>query len=254
MLGIIGKPPLPIEDAMKAFYPLCTQGCVKKGMSPGHLDGWGVSGFSDGRAVYFARQAEPASKVEDEYQQAGDRAINSRAPIVIGHFRKASGSDPGISNTHPFHHSDWVFAHNGTIYGAEASFPLFDAEPLGQTDSERFFLWLWEQVHVETDPTAALVALLKKSREQLVFTSLNFLMSDGQHLWAYRDFGEKRLDIGETVKDREKYYTLFISMLGSTAFACSEPLPTLSKSWQPIAQRTLAVFSLKAPAPQLITL
>src|SRR5260370_37535607 len=110
MLGIIGKPPLPIQEALKAFYPLCTQGCVKKGMSPGHLDGWGISGFSVGRAVYFARRAEPATQGEIEYMQAGERAIKSGAPIVIAHFRKASGSEPGISNTHPFHHRDWVFA------------------------------------------------------------------------------------------------------------------------------------------------
>ncbi len=281
MLGIIGTPPLPVQDALKAFYPLCTQGCVKKGMSPGHLDGWGVSGFSADRAVYFARRADPASQCENEYTQAGERALKSRAPIVIAHFRKAAsatvasatktladanasvasadpprrsggGSAVDISNTHPFHHADWVFAHNGTIYGATVSFPLYDARPLGQTDSERFFLWIWEQIHVGMDPTAALAALLKKSRGELVFTSLNFLMSDGKHLWAYRDFGDKRLEKEETVADREKYYTLYSSTVGNTAVACSEPLPELSTVWKPMAQRTLAVFSLKSTAPQLI--
>src|ERR1700716_4148393 len=101
MLGIIGSPPLPVQDALKAFYPLCAEGCVKKGMNPGHLDGWGVSGFSSGRAVYFARQSGAASEAASEYDLAGERALKSAAPIVIAHFRKASGGEPGVSNTHP---------------------------------------------------------------------------------------------------------------------------------------------------------
>ena len=248
MLGIIGTPPLPVQETLKAFYPLCTEGCVKKGMNPGHLDGWGVSGFSAERAVYFARRAEPASQCESDYILAGERALKSGAPVVIAHFRKASEAQPGIPNTHPFHNRDWVFAHNGTIYGATASFPLYDAAPQGETDSERFFLWIWERVHAETNPTAALVSLLKKVRQELVFTSLNFLMSDGKCLWAYREFGDKRLEKGETLADRENYYTLYTAIVGKSAVICSEPLKTLSKNWTPIAQQTLAVFFYRRSA------
>jgi predicted glutamine amidotransferase len=252
MLGMIGKPPLPIQDTLKSFYPLCTEGCVKKGMNPGHLDGWGISGFSAERAVYFARRAEPASEGGNNYTLATERAIKSIAPVVIAHFRKASEATLGIPNTHPFHNRDWVFAHNGTIYGAAASFPLYDAEPQGQTDSERFFLWMWEQIHAETDPTTALAAVLKKAREQLVFTSLNFLMSDGKQLWAYRDFGDKRLEKGETIADREAYYTLYSTTIGQSAVICSEPLMNLSKTWTPMGQRALAVYSADKIVPQLL--
>jgi len=210
----------------------------------------GVSGFISGRAVYFARQAGPASESQSDYAQAGVSALKSRAPIVIAHFRKASEAKPAIFNTHPFHYQDWIFAHNGTIYGPSGSFPLYGAEPQGQTDSERFFLWMCEQLHAQIDPTAALVSLLKKSRAELVFTSLNFLMSDGKQLWAYRDFGDKRLEKGETVADREKYYTLHYAVVGQSAVVCSEPLTALSDRWTPIAQRTLAVFSLQAITPK----
>ena len=254
LLGISGAQPLPIQEALKAFYPLCTEGCVMKGMTPGHLDGWGVSGFSDARAVYFGRHAEPASQNESDYRLAGERAVKSGAPLVIAHFRKATGGTVGLANTHPFHYHDWIFAHNGTVFGAAASFPLIEAAPQGDTDSERFFLWIWEQINSEMDPTAALVTLLKKSREQLVYTSLNFLMSDGKRLWAYRDIGDKRLDKGETVADREAYYTLHTAQVGNAAVVCSEPLTALAKNWMPIAQRTLAVFSAATPAPKLLTI
>jgi glutamine amidotransferase len=225
---------------------------VKKGMAPGHTDGWGISGFKDGRAVYFARRPESAAQNEAEYRQAAERAAKSGTPLLLAHFRKASGSEPDIANTHPFHHQDWVFAHNGTIFGAAASFPLVSAAPQGATDSERFFLWLFEQIHTEADPTRALVELIKKSRSELVYTALNFLLSDGTRLWAYREFGEKRLEKGETVKDREDYYTLFYATQSSSVVFCSEPLAGVSPHWTSISQRTLAIVTPQAPVPQLM--
>jgi len=254
LFGIAGPSPLPIQEALKAFYPLCTEGCVKKGMTPGHLDGWGISGFSDDRAVYFARKAEPATQGESDYQLAGERVLKSGSSLVIAHFRNSSGTPVTLSNTHPFHYRDWIFAHNGTIFGAVASLPLLEAAPQGETDSERFFLWIWENIHAELHPTAALVTLLKKARQELVYTSLNFLLSDGKHLWAYRDFGDKRLDKGETLQERENYYSLYRTTLGNSAVICSEPLVALSKNWELIPQRTLAVFSAERTTPQLTTI
>jgi predicted glutamine amidotransferase len=253
LLGIAGNLPLPAQECLKAFYPLCKEGCVKKGMEPGHFDGWGVSGFSGGRAVYFARLAQSAAQSEREYQQAAERAAKADGPCLIAHFRKATGGDLTVSNTHPFHYRDWIFAHNGTLFGASASLPLVEAMPQGQTDSERFFLWLWEQIHAEMDPSAALAALLKKSRDNFVFTSLNFLMSDGEHLWAYRDFGDKRLEKGESVQDRENYYTLYSASVGASSVICSEPLTTLTKNWEPIPPRTLMCFSSKGGQRSALT-
>ncbi len=233
---------------MDAFYPLCTTGCVKKEMKEGHLDGWGASGFKDGRAVYFERRPESAVQTVAEYKRVSERAKKANTPVLMAHFRKATGGEPSIANTHPFHFRDWVFAHNGTIFGSLASFQLNEAEPQGDTDSERFFLWLWEQVHAVIDPTAALAALLKKSRNQLVFTALNFLMSDGQTLWAYRDFGDKRLELGDSIEEREKYYTLYTAQVGKSTVVCSEPLTALAKTWKAVPQRTLIAISLKSPA------
>jgi predicted glutamine amidotransferase len=237
---------------LDAFYPLCSTGCVKKGMPPGHADGWGISGFHDERAVYFARQPESAARQEEEYRQATERAAKSKSKILLAHFRKTSGAAADIVNTHPFHHQDWMFAHEGTVFGAAASFPLISAQPQGTTDSELFFLWIQEQIHAESDPTQALVELLKRSREGLVYTSLNFLLSDGRRLWAYREFGDKCLDKDETVKDREDYYTLFFANVGSAVVFCSEPLVSLTPQWTPMHQRTLAVVTPEAPVPQLI--
>lgn len=252
LLGMIGKPSnLPVQTALQAFYPLCTGGHVKKGMAPGHLDGWGLSGFSRDRAVYFERRPEAANADKAAFDQAVQRAVKNQPPIVVAHFRKASVGENTVSNTQPYHYRDWIGAHNGTIFGALASIALNEARPQGATDSERFLLWLIEDLNASRDPTEDLVALLKQSREKLVHTSLNFLLSNGQRLWAYREFGDKRLDKGETVADRDAYYTLYWSALEGGAVICSEPLSAVARNWTPLAQRTLAVFTRDSSKPQL---
>lgn len=254
LLGIVGTHPLPVEDVMGAFSPLGTTGRVKCTMQPGHMDGWGMSGFSAKRAVYFDRRAESITQTKDRFQEATLKAAKSQSPVVIAHLRKASAGSTSVSNTHPFHYRDWIFAHNGTVFGADASFPLRDSQPQGQTDSERFFLYLAENIYNASDRTEALAALLKKNRESWVYSALNFLMTDGEQLWAYREFGTKRFDPGETLEEREKYYTLYCTRVGQSAVVCSEPLKSISSVWQPFHQRTLAAFSPQMLAPRTITI
>ena len=110
---------------------------------------------------------------------------------------------------------------------------------------------MWEQVHAVAEPSAALAALLKQSREMLVFSALNFLMSDGQTLWVYRDAGDKRLDKGETLQDRLDYYTLYTAPISQATLVCSEPLIKLSKEWQPIESRTLLAFTPGQRTPKI---
>ncbi len=251
MMGIIGKAPLPAQETLEAFQLLCRKGQVKPTMQPGHLDGWGISGYHSERAVYFERRAESAAVNPAFFRTAGARIERSDSEVLVAHLRKASEGAPHMGNTHPFHYRDWAFAHNGTVFGAAASLSLVEATPQGETDSERLMLWILEHVLNERDVTVALVNLLKQSRETLVFTSLTFLLTNGKTLWAYRDYGEKRLEKGESLQDREKYYTLYFARIKNAAVVCSEALTSLPALWEPIAQRHLAVFSPESYAPAL---
>lgn len=253
LLGLIGTPPLPVREALQAFYPLCSQGCVGYKMPQGHFDGWGISGFSAQRAVYFERRAESAIESKNFYDQAVERAAKSQTPVLLAHFRKAATGTRDIGNTAPFHWRDWAFAHNGILYNA-AELSLQEARPQGRTDSERFGLWLLEQTAGAFDPTAALAETLRNARAKLVFSSLNFLLTDGSALWAYREAGDQRLEKGETFEDREKYYTLFTTRLDRNSIVCSEPLPGASKNWTPLAQRTLTVLRLDGSEPRTINI
>lgn len=253
LLGLIGVPPLPVGQVLDAFLPLSKEGHVKCTMTPGHLDGWGISGYSGGRAVYFERRADPATDAGELFQKAKDKAQLSQTRVLIAHLRKASAGVRDLRNTHPFHCRDWIFAHNGTLFNVSA-LPLIDNQPQGQTDSEHFMLWLLEQVRNEEDVTEALVNVLKEWREKLVFSSLTFILTDGKTLWAYRDYGDKNFEAGETLAERDKYYTLYTVRVGQCDILCSEPLKSVAPSWRPLLPRTLMEFSLTKPAPRTFSI
>lgn len=253
MLGIIGTPPLPLHEVLDAFYPLNKEGRVQSHMPPGHFDGWGMSGYSSNRAVYFERRAEPALQGRPQYVKACEKALRTQSPVVLVHFRKDPDGMRDLSNTHPFHYKDWAFAHSGTIFNPEI-LRLEDSRAQGGTDSEHLMLWLIERMGNTADPTAAITRLLKDWRDRLEFSSLTFLLTNGATLWAYRDFAEHRLAQNEILEEREKYFTLHSTRVDRSAVISSEPLKDVSKFWQPIAPRTLAVFSPQMLAPQTINI
>src|SRR6266480_692990 len=170
LLGIIGTPPMPVRDIADAFFPLGKSGHVKCTMTPGHLDGWGLSGYSAKRAVYFERRAESITEDKKLVDTAAEKAAKTQSPVIIAHMRKASEGARDVSNSHPFHSHDWIFAHNGTVFGSN-TLPLEDSHPQGDTDSERLFLWILERVRNAENTTSALAALLKKYRQELVFSA-----------------------------------------------------------------------------------
>ena len=76
-----------------------------------------------------------------------------RSELVLAHVRKASVGPNELSNTHPFEHEGWVFAHNGTLRAFASRRgeierridPALRRHLSGETDSERcFFLFLGE--------------------------------------------------------------------------------------------------------------
>ena len=252
MMGMIGTPPLPLKEALDAFYPLCTKGRTRCDMkTPGHLDGWGISGFSRGRAVYFDRRAAKASEERPLYDKAIDKAKASKTQAVIAHFRKSSLGNIDVCNTHPFHYHDWVFAHNGTIFNAEA-LVLEETPTQGETDSERFMLWMMPRLVSALEPTEMLVDLIREAREKLTFSSLTFLLTDGKTFWAYREVGDKNLGPGESAPDREAYYTLHFARVGDSFVVCSEILAGLSNEWRAIGQKSLAVITAAANTPKIV--
>lgn len=165
-------------------------GLVKRGGETGpHKDGWGIT-FYEGKGCRSFKDPKPScdSKIAELVK---DYPIKSKT--VISHIRQANRGGVSLENTHPFIRElwgkNWTYAHNGQLTGYE-DLPLTRAFPVGQTDSERAFCWIINQLyqHDQSEPADKL-AMFKsiagyadKLREMGVF---NMLLTDGEYLICY---------------------------------------------------------------------
>lgn len=185
-----------------------------------------MSGFSNSRAVYFARSTRSLGAEPELLGTALDKADKSQAPVVLTALG-ANGTVAEMNQVQPFHHRDWIFAHDGVLLHPE-NLSLTDTAPQGQHGSERLMHWILERVIPADDPTEAMALAIQDLRQKMEFTALTFVLSDGLRLWAYREV-------------REKGATLFWMEDGAQVIICSEPLPPVPR-WKDLPQRKLAVF------------
>lgn len=146
-----------------------------------------------------------------------EAACESHGEVLLAHVRLKTIGPSSLENTHPFQRGRWVFAHNGTI--ENLSF-LRDgiskerrAEVVGDTDSELFFAYLLTRLDAAnlTDrPAGALTdaAVMRAMRDALAqdppFGACNFLLSDGETLYAHR-FGRTLFALERTPGDEVVY-------------------------------------------------
>lgn len=127
-------------------------------------------------ASLYRRRSDAAAAIRD---------VRSR--IFVAHVRFASCGEADGVNTHPFRAEfrgkEFAFAHNGTVGGIFER-PLQRRQPLGETDSEHAFLWLLEQLE-ETPPEEFAGRLKELAAEISALGRFNFLLSDGETLWAH---------------------------------------------------------------------
>ncbi|WP_319237626.1 class II glutamine amidotransferase [uncultured Propionivibrio sp.] len=163
---------------------------ARGGATDVHRDGWGIAFFEGkGARVFLDPQPSCDSPVAELVRRYPIRSLNT-----IAHIRKATQGATGLENTHPFMRElwgrYWIFAHNGNLIDYA---PALDGSflPVGQTDSERAFCHLLQRLRQrfpQTMPAAdALLAALEEfSAETRRFGSFNFLLSNGERLFAHR--------------------------------------------------------------------
>ncbi|CAB1370348.1 class II glutamine amidotransferase [Denitratisoma oestradiolicum] len=158
------------------------------GLTDVHTDGWGIA-FFEGRGARTFLDPHPSSQspVADLVRQYPIRSRN-----VIAHIRKATQGPVGLENTHPFQRelwgSYWIFAHNGNL---EDFAPPLDGSfiPVGDTDSERAFCWLLQNLseNFSAMPRADILhqTLQELTREIAPHGEFNYLLSQGEALFAH---------------------------------------------------------------------
>ena len=149
-------------------------------------DGWGVARYEGPACQVFK---EPVTAVTSGLASFVRDYAPFRSRIFIAHVRWASRGEVALQNTHPFvrtfRRREVALAHNGTLRGLRTAGLAF--HPIGRTDSELLFCRLLTRLSEEGiafNDFARVEALLRELNEH---GSLNLLLSEGEHLFAYRD-------------------------------------------------------------------
>jgi predicted glutamine amidotransferase len=162
---------------------------MRGGNTDEHKDGWGIA-FFEGRGCRLFLDSKPSaqSPVADLVRDYPIRSLN-----VIAHIRKATCGPVALENTHPFMRElwgrYWIFAHNGTLENFD---PCCSDRfwPVGQTDSERAFCFLLQNLcerFPKGEPSGLQLAdtLRGLTAEIAGHGDFNYLLSNGEYLFAH---------------------------------------------------------------------
>jgi glutamine amidotransferase len=160
-----------------------------------------------------------------------------------------------LENCHPFVRElwgrNWVFAHNGDLKGYAP--PLHGSfRPVGNTDSELAFCWLLQELaksHVGVPTVQELTRTLAELVPKIAkYGTFNFLMSNGQALWAHAStklYYVLRQHPFTEVHLKDDDVTVDLASLNSPqdrlAIVVTEPLTT-NEAWTAMAPGELQVF------------
>ena len=216
-----------------------------------HKDGFGIAFFEDkGLRTLVDHHSARESPVAEMVRHYPIKSDN-----VIAHIRKATQGRVALENTHPFVRElwgrYWVFAHNGDLKDFR---PHLHAafKPVGDTDSERAFCWLMQELsksHAGVPTIAELTLTLAELLPQpSAHGSFNLLLSNGQALWAHcssrlhwiaraHPFGNAQLADDDVTIDFAAYTTPD----DRVAVIATEPM-TCNEHWQAMSPGELRVF------------
>lgn len=171
-------------DVMFSFAGFAERG----GNTDHHSDGWGIAFFEDKGLRHFVdHQAASESPVAELIRRYPIKSRN-----VISHIRKATQGVVTLENCHPFVRElwgrYWVFAHNGDLKNFAPRLHG-NFHPVGNTDSELAFCWLMQELaksHAGVPSVEELTLTLQELSPMIArHGTFNFLLSNGEALWAH---------------------------------------------------------------------
>ncbi len=160
-----------------------------------------------------------------------------------------------LENCHPFVRElwgrYWVFAHNGNLENYQPRLHS-SFKPVGQTDSERAFCWLMQELaksHANIPSVEELTLTLRELTPHIAkHGAFNFLLSNGQALWTHAStslfYVERKHPFSTaTLSDQDLSinFAEHASVDDRVAVVVTAPLTT-NEVWTPFASGELAVF------------
>jgi predicted glutamine amidotransferase len=160
-----------------------------------NVDGSGIGFFDAAGAPVVDKQPEPAFRDEE----FGHEAREAESSTFIAHVRWATAGGRTFLNTHPFVMNGRIMAHNGGIGELprlEAQLGSYASLVLGDTDSERYFALITQQIDEHGgDVAAGIAAAATWIAANLPVSALNTIVAAPGELWALRYPGQHALHI-----------------------------------------------------------
>jgi glutamine amidotransferase len=223
-----------------------------------HKDGFGIAFFEGaGVRLFVDAQSARTSPVAEVVRRFPIRSCN-----IVAHIRKATQGRVALENTHPFVRElfgrYWTFAHNGNL--VDYAPRLHRAyRPVGQTDSERAFCWLMQEIakaHAALPPVEELTRTLSELVPSIAAHGpFNFLLSNGEALWAHASTRlhhvVRRHPFTRATLQDEDVTVDFADLTTPSdrvAIVVTEPL-TQDEAWTPFAPGEIRVFVDGDPLP-----
>ena len=162
---------------------------LRGGGTDTHHDGWGIAFFEGAGVRHFVdHQAAAVSPIAELIKRYPIKSKN-----VIAHIRKATQGRVALENCHPFVRElwgrYWVFAHNGDL---KQFHPVLNGafRPVGDTDSERAFCFLLQELRARFGAVNPPLAQLRAALAELVsgiaaHGAFNMMLSSGSALFAH---------------------------------------------------------------------
>lgn len=245
LLALINSDKMESRTILDFFRNLAESGKVPPSSTQGHKDGWGIVAYKKGNVVYFVKSKDNAFD-DKKYLKSVDKIEKINPSVIVGHLRKSSCGLNKKENNHPFIKGNYVFCHNGTVFNSD-KIPLndkFRKFVKGETDSEKLFLYILQilKESKKSTPEKTKNTILKAIvhiRNNIDYTAMNFIFSDGEFLWALRDFNENNANVKK--ENLGDYYSLYVGLnkKRKSIVVSSEVLILESTEWKEIKNKEL---------------
>jgi glutamine amidotransferase len=162
-----------------------------------NADGSGIGFFDPSGTPVLDKQPEAAFR-DKGFARVARRA---RSATFVAHVRYATTGGATVENTHPFTMRGRIMAHNGgfgDVPRLDEQLGRYGGLVLGDTDSERYFALITQQVDAHAgDVGAGIAAAASWIGARLPVSSLNTVVAAPGELWALRYPGQHALHIIE---------------------------------------------------------
>jgi glutamine amidotransferase len=253
-----GDPVLAEDLLFKPEHSLIEQSLHSRmGATTTNGDGFGIGWYGEGSAPALFKSVDPAWNDEN----LRELTTQVRTRLLFAHVRASTGTPVQRSNCHPFRHGDWLWMHNGAVFGFHemkrdlmfAVDPSLYPDITGSTDSEALF-FLALTFGLEDDPVTAVaraVGFVEDLAERAGVANpvqATMAATNGESVWAFRYSSQHQsrtlfhsTNVAQ-LRDLHPEVEMLRTLSDETRFVVSEPLRDLPGAWREVPESSYGVI------------